>query len=121
MSLVSPDVVADLARKVNGDARAAAKRDMAVRSQAFDEWVQGQAMGGAGGLHAISRLPAGWHASPFDKDTSNVPFCLGGEVDQLQREWSSWWRVSFDQVPLRWPADKRVWGWSPTRHRDDCR
>ena len=49
---------------LHGDAIALAEQDMAQRKVQFQQWVEKQAAGGGGGLHAVSRLPIGFDPSP---------------------------------------------------------
>eukprot|EP00959_Pyramimonas_sp_CCMP1952_P304154 6365671-Pyramimonas_sp.AAC.1 len=81
-----------------------AERGMAQRTAQFQLWVEKQAEGGGGGLHAVPRLPIGFDTSPIgeaERDDGRgdgrqlfEPVDLGQQATQLEVEWSRWWRTS---------------------------
>ncbi|CAK0840364.1 unnamed protein product, partial [Prorocentrum cordatum] len=53
------DVVSQLAHRTKQEACRMADHDMYVRRAEFNDWVERQARGGGGGLHALTKVPAG--------------------------------------------------------------
>eukprot|EP00959_Pyramimonas_sp_CCMP1952_P394983 8275530-Pyramimonas_sp.AAC.1 len=54
---------------------------MHVRRAKFNEWVERQARGGGGGIHALTKVPAYSESSPaecLDDDRPYMPADLGG-------------------------------------------
>ncbi len=103
---VVPEQLSIMAQLLHDMAVKLATRDMDARARRFKEWIGEQASGGAGGLHAVTKLPMGWHESPtVECEGVQAPADLGQEVAALEQEWKGWWRVACSQRPLTWPSD----------------
>eukprot|EP00959_Pyramimonas_sp_CCMP1952_P178011 3720631-Pyramimonas_sp.AAC.1 len=84
-----------------------ADHDMYVRRAEFNEWVERQARGGGGRLHALTEVPAGFESSPAEclaEDRPHMPADPGAEVVALENEWGRWWRCHLHQERAVWPA-----------------